>query len=156
MKKVLHFSLSFLMIFTVAFATIETVDSEPVFAATGTPYDCKTSDGSLFGYQTSWSKGVLKVSQFNVETKTTKTFNRAYTDLKGQSGTLTINDKSKRGWRAIQASAMDDKGHMFVIAERKVSGQNWAELYYLPNIDSLPGNKLYGQQAGVRVSPPLE
>jgi len=34
MKKLLNISLSFLMIFTVAFATIETVDSEPAFAVT--------------------------------------------------------------------------------------------------------------------------
>ena len=43
MKKLLNISLSFLMIFTVAFATIETVDSEPVFANASKAFACKAS-----------------------------------------------------------------------------------------------------------------
>ena len=49
MKKLLNISLSFLMIFTVAFATIETVDSEPAFADASKAFDCKASNGDLYG-----------------------------------------------------------------------------------------------------------
>lgn len=126
MKKVLHFSLSFLMIFTVAFATIEIVDSEPVFAASsGTPFPCKSNDGSLFGYQTKGdgSRGI-QVSQFNVETGVTKVFNTRITSLGG---------RSTSGFKSLQASAMDDKGHMFMVGEIAVRGDNDAALYYLEN-----------------------
>jgi hypothetical protein len=127
MKKVLHFSLSFLMIFTVAFATIETVDSEPVFAATGTPFPCKSDDGSLFGYQTKGdrSRGI-QVSQFNVETGTTKVFNTRITHLGGKKITT-------KNFQSLQASSMDDKGHMFMAGEVAVRGDNDTSLYYLEN-----------------------
>ena len=44
MRKFLNISLSFLMIFTLAFATIETVDSEPAFADASKAFDCKASN----------------------------------------------------------------------------------------------------------------
>ena len=125
MKKVLHFSLSFLMIFTVAFATIETVDSEPVFAATGTPFPCKSDDGSLFGYQTKGDRDRgIQISQFNVETGTTNVFNTRITHLGGKKIT-------KKSFQSLQASSMDDKGHMFMAGEVAVRGDNDTSLYYL-------------------------
>ena len=42
------------MIFTVAFATIESVDSEPVFANSAKAFACKASNGDLYGYQTAF------------------------------------------------------------------------------------------------------
>jgi len=68
MKKLLNISLSFLMIFTVAFATIETVDSEPAFADASKAFACKSSNGDLYGYQTATNNSAIMFTRYNVET----------------------------------------------------------------------------------------
>ena len=108
MKKVLHFLLSFLMIFTVAFATVETVDSVPVFANSAKAFACEASNGDLYGYQTAWNNSSLNVTRFNVETGTT--FNvKSFTKL----GNAKVSK-----FQNIQASAMDDQGHLFVFGRK--------------------------------------
>ena len=108
MKKLLNISISFLMIFTVAFATIETVDSEPAFADASSAFDCKASNGDLYGYQTAKIGESVNITRFNVETGTT-------TNVK--SFTLLGNARVK-SFDNIQASAMDDQGHLFVFARK--------------------------------------
>ena len=49
LTKVFNVSLSFLMIFTLAFVTIEKIDPEPAFA-TG-EFDCVDSDGRTYIYE---------------------------------------------------------------------------------------------------------
>lgn len=108
MKKVLHFLLSFLMIFTVAFATIETVDSEPAFANSAKAFACKAANGDLYGYQTAWNNSTINVTRFNVETGTTSNV-KSFTKL----GSTKVSR-----FQNIQASAMDDQGHLFVFGRK--------------------------------------
>ncbi|MDC3278558.1 hypothetical protein OAV06_04425 [Acidimicrobiia bacterium] len=127
MKKLLNISLSFLMIFTLAFATIETVDSEPAFADASKAFDCKASNGDLYGYQTAWNNGAIGITRFNVETGTT-------TNVKSFSklGNLKVSK-----FQNLQASAMDDQGHLFMLARK----DNKVTPYYLAS-DSTKGVKV--------------
>src|SRR5210317_504491 len=127
MRKFLNISLSFLMIFTLAFATIETVDSEPAFADASKAFDCKASNGDLYGYQTAWNTSAIGITRFNVETGTT-------TNVK--SFTKLGNTRVKN-FDNIAASAMDDQGHLFVFARK----DNKVTPYYLAS-DSTQGVKV--------------
>ena len=53
LTKVFNVSLSFLMIFTLAFVTIETINPEPAFASG--EFSCIDSDGRTYIYQSTWS-----------------------------------------------------------------------------------------------------
>ena len=59
--KLLHAFLSFMLIFTLVFVVIETIDSEPAFAS-GT-FDCIDSDGRTYLYQSTWSSGTLTINR---------------------------------------------------------------------------------------------
>jgi hypothetical protein len=133
MKKLLNFSLSFLMIFTVAFATIETVDSEPAFANSSKAFACKSSSGDLYGYQTQQSANALNIFRFNVETAKTDAV-KSYTRL----GSTAV-----KNFKDIKGSAMDDQGHMFALAK---TNRNQLQLHYLPS------NSNTGTQVGGSIS----
>jgi len=122
MKKLLNISLSFLMIFTVAFAAIETVDSEPAFADASKAFACKSSSGDLYGYQTQQTSSAINVYRYNVETNETDSV-KSYSKL-GSAAVSKFKD--------IKASVMDDQGHMFAIAKRR----NNLTPYYLPSNSS--------------------
>ena len=127
MRKFLNISLSFLMIFTLAFATIETVDSEPAFADASKAFDCKASNGDLYGYQTAKNDNSINITQFNVETGTTfpvKSFTK-------------LGNTRVKNFDNIAASAMDDQGHLFVFARK----DNKVTPYYLAS-DSTQGVKV--------------
>ena len=133
MKKFLYISLSFLMIFTVAFAAIETVDSEPAFADASKAFACKSSSGDLYGYQTQQSSNAINVYRYNVETAETENVT-TYTTLG--------NTKIKK-FKDIKASVMDDQGHLFAIA--KNNRDNLIPYY-------LASNSTNGVQVGKSVS----
>ena len=61
LNKVFNVSLSFLMIFTLAFVTIETIDPEPVFASG--EFNCVDSDGRTYIYQSTWAGGTLTITR---------------------------------------------------------------------------------------------
>ena len=50
-----------MLIFTLVFVVIETIDSEPAFAS-GT-FDCIDSDGRTYLYQSTWSSGTLTINR---------------------------------------------------------------------------------------------
>jgi len=54
LTKFFNVSLSFLMIFTLAFVTIETIDPEPVLASG--EFSCQTSDGAGYVFQSTYNK----------------------------------------------------------------------------------------------------
>ena len=61
LTKVFNVSLSFLMIFTLAFVTIETIDPEPALASG--EFDCVDSDGRTIIYQSTWANGTLSITR---------------------------------------------------------------------------------------------
>ena len=60
--KVFNVSMSFLMIFTLAFVTIEVADPEPAFASS--QLSCFNSDGNPLGYQTKYNSSSDKVEVY--------------------------------------------------------------------------------------------
>ena len=58
LTKVLNVSISFMMIVTLAFVTIETIDPEPAAAAS---WDCLDSSGRPIAFQTKYDNGNLYV-----------------------------------------------------------------------------------------------
>ncbi|MDA9675440.1 hypothetical protein N9T60_02045 [Candidatus Actinomarina] len=105
MKKILNISLSFLMVFSLAFTTIEIVNSQPALA-NSSAFLCKASNGNLYGYQTEQTSSSLNVYRFDVETGVTN-LAKSYSRLNG----IYIGN-----FREIKASAMDDQGNLFAIA----------------------------------------
>ena len=59
LKKLLSVTLSFLMLLTISYTFIETVDPEPAFAAS---WDCLDSSGRPIAFQTKYDSGNLNVS----------------------------------------------------------------------------------------------
>jgi len=79
LKKILNISLSFLMVFSLAFTTIEIVNSQPALA-NSSAFLCKSSNGNLYGYQTMQANNTLNVYRFDVETGLTEMV-MAYSNL---------------------------------------------------------------------------
>ena len=125
------------MVFSLAFTTIEVVNSQPALANSASAYPCKASNGNLYGYQTMQAQNTLNVYRFDVETGETEMV-MAYSRL----GTYPI-----RNFHDIKGSAMDDQGHMFAIARYR---NNDLIPYYLKSNNSKPPQ--VGKAIGVGVS----
>ena len=61
LTKVFNVSVAFMMIFTLVFVTIETINPEPAFASG--EFDCVDSDGRTYLYQSTWSSGTLTITR---------------------------------------------------------------------------------------------
>ena len=104
LKKLLSVTLSFLILVSIAYTFIETVDPEPAFAAS---WDCLDSSGRPIAFQTKYDNGDLNVIRYNFSTnqESTTTFSSGF------SGSGEIN-----------ASFMDLDGNLYV--QRKHSNSN--------------------------------
>ena len=104
LKKILSVTLSFLMLVSISYTFIETVDPEPAFAAS---WDCLDSSGRPIAFQTKYDNGNLNVIRYNFSTnqESTTTFSSGF------SGSGEIN-----------ASFMDLDGNLYV--QRKHSNSN--------------------------------
>ncbi len=60
-KKTFNLVMSFLMIVSLAYVTIEKIDPEPAFAAG--EFNCVDSDGRTYVYQSTWSSGTLTINR---------------------------------------------------------------------------------------------
>jgi len=109
--KLFNSFLAFFIIFSLAFVTIETVNPEPVFAAS---WDCLDSNGRPIAFQTKYSSGSLQVKRYNFSTNTesTTTFS---------SGFL--------GSGEINASFMDLDGNLYVQRKRTNSNGTTSRMY---------------------------
>ena len=59
LHKVFNTFMAFMLIFSIAFATIETIDPEPVLASG--EFSCSNSDGAGYVFQSTWSNGTLSI-----------------------------------------------------------------------------------------------
>ena len=97
--------MSFLMIVSLAYVTIETVDPEPTFA-TSTAWDCLDANGRPIAFQTEYDSGNLIVHRYNFST--------------GSSlSQTTIGGGNFNGSGEINATFMDLDGNLYV--QRKTS-----------------------------------
>ncbi len=61
LKKLLSVTLSFIMLVSIAYTFIETVDPEPAFASG--EFNCVDSDGRTYIYQSTWSSNTLTITR---------------------------------------------------------------------------------------------
>ena len=78
LHKIFNTFMAFMLIFSIAFATIETIDPEPVLASG--EFDCTNTDGAGYVFQSTWSSGTLSIlrgsndSSSSFTTSTIETF----------------------------------------------------------------------------------
>lgn len=120
LTKVFNVSMSFILIFTLAFVTIETIDPEPAVAAS---WDCLDSNGRPIAFQTAYSGGDLYVKRYNFSTNS--------------ESTTIFSGSGFSGSGEINASFMDLDGNLYV--QRKTSTSNGAHSrLYLVNPTGSP------------------
>ena len=109
--------MSFLMIVSLAYVTIEVVDPEPAFASS--QLTCFNSDGNPYGYQTKYVSASDKVEVYKWDSSTgVRTAELEYQNLPG----------SADEWNNAM---MDSNGNLWMI--RKDSNRT---LYYMDATDS--------------------
>ena len=129
LTKVFNVSLSFLMIFTLAFVTIETIDPEPALAAS---WDCLDSNGRPIAFQTEYSSSNLIVHRYNFSN--------------GSSlGQTTFSGSGFNGSGEINATFMDLDGNLYVQRKTSSSGSPDSRVYLVnptgnPTQVSLPAS----------------
>ena len=108
MKKIFLSTLSFLLIFSMVFVTIETIDPEPAFASS--QFDCFDSNGRPIGYRITASDNDnrLTIQQFrhNGSQYTYTSSNNYYTNTQS----------SVWGSTKVTAAMMDTKGNLWAVA----------------------------------------
>ena len=117
--KLFNSFLAFFLIFSLAFVTIESVDPEPVFAAS---WDCLDSNGRPIAFQTKYDSGNLLVKRYNFSTNTESTT----TFSSGFSGSGEIN-----------ATFMDLDGNLYV-QRKKTNSNGTSSRMYLVNPTGSP------------------
>ena len=123
------------MVFSLAFTTIEIVNSQPALA-NSSAFLCKSSNGNLYGYQTEQTSNSLNVHRFDVETGKTSLNVKTYSNLNG----IGI-----RNFKDIKGSAMDENGHLFAIGRPSSRPYNLIPYY-------LQANKNTPRQVGKAIS----
>ena len=63
-KKTFNLVMSFLMIVSLAYVTIETIDPEPALAAG--EFSCSNEDGAGYVFQSTYSSGTLSLSLIHI------------------------------------------------------------------------------------------
>ena len=117
LKKLLSVTLSFLMLVSIAYTFIETVDPEPAFASG--EFNCVDSDGRTYIYQSTWSSGTL-------------TINRGINNDAGSFSTSvieTIGSWDLGNIDEVNSLSITTDGEMFAILKR--SNENQVYLYKL-------------------------
>ena len=103
--------MAFMLIFSIAFATIETIDPEPVLASG--EFTCLNSDGAQYVFQSTWSGNTL-------------TINRGSNDSNGTFSTSTIETFSSWSHNKIDevnSLSVDKLGNMYAILKRTNTSQ---------------------------------
>ena len=104
--KVFNVSMSFMMIFTLAFVTIETINPEPVEASTAFPCTDDTSRGVI--YRMTYENGgtgsgvQMKIFSYNPDTATYSLIRTYYN--------LPVHSSDTASSADINAFSMDDDG----------------------------------------------
>ena len=106
LKKLLSVTLSFLMLVSIAYTFIETVDPEPAFASG--EFNCVDSDGRTYIYQSTWSSGTLTIT-------------RGINNDNGSFSTTTIETFSSWSHSSIEevnSLSITTDGEMFAVLKR--------------------------------------
>ena len=126
LTKVFNVSLSFLMIFTLAFVTIETIDSEPAVASTAFPCTDDSSRGVIYRmtYEDGGSgTGVqMKIFSYNPDTATYSLIRTYYN--------LPVAGSDNANSADINAFSMDDDGNAYIVVRSNSAGTKMYQIDY--------------------------
>ena len=114
--KLFNSLLAFFLIFSLAFVTIETVDPEPVFAAS---WDCFDSSGRPIAFQTKYDSGNLQVKTYNFSTNTES--KAGYATVVFPIFALLIStlfEGYEFGWLAILGIILVISGNIMILKSR--------------------------------------
>ena len=129
LTKVLNVSMSFLMIFTLAFVTIEVADPEPAFA--NSQLSCFNSDGNPLGYQTKYNSSSDKVEVYGWDSNSGNLVSSSPSTPSGATFEYqNLPGSSSNEWNN---SMMDNLGNLWMI--RKDGSKN-RSLYYMDATDA--------------------
>ena len=118
LNKVFNVSLSFLMIFTLAFVSIETIDPEPAEATTAFPCTDDSSRGVIYRmtYENGGSgSGVqMKIYSYNPD-------NASYSLIRTYYN-LPVANNDTASTADINAFSMDDDGNAYIVVRSNNAG----------------------------------
>ena len=109
--KVFNSFMSFLLIFSLAFVTIETIDPEPVLASG--EFSCATSAGAGYVFQSTWSSGTLSILRGSNDTSSTFT----------TSTIETFSSWSHSNIDEVNSLSITKDGDMYAILKRTNTSQ---------------------------------
>jgi len=137
-KKTFNLVMSFLMIVSLAYVTIEKIDPEPALA-TGN-FDCVTSEGRAYLYQSTWSGSTL-------------TINRGYLNDSGnfivQNGYQAFTSWSQGSISEVNSLSVTSDGEMYAILKR--TNTNTLYFYELEGTGSSGGTGTASYKSGVNI-----
>ena len=122
LAKVLNVSISFLMIFTLAFVTIETIDPEPALASG--EFDCIDSNGRAYVYQSTWAGNTLTINRGINDNSGTFVREFSYETFSSWSSTSNNNISE------VNSLAITTDGEMFALLKQNNSGIKFYKLNY--------------------------
>ena len=111
LHKVFNTFMAFMLIFSIAFVTIETIDPEPVLASG--EFSCSNEDGAGYVFQSTWSNGTLSIL-------------RGSNDSSSSFSTSTIETFSSWSQSSIQevnSLSITKDGDMYAILKRTNTSQ---------------------------------
>ena len=115
LKKLLSVTLSFLMLVSIAYTFIETVDPEPSFASG--EFDCVDSDGRTYVYQSTWAGNTLTINRGVNDDSGTFVKNNGFQTFDSWSSTSNSNISE------VNSLAITTDGEMFALLKES-SGSN--------------------------------
>ena len=109
--KVFNSFMAFMLIFSLAFVTIETIDPEPVLASG--EFSCANDDGAGYVFQSTWSSGTLSILRGSNDTSSTFT----------TSTIETFSSWSHNKIDEVNSLSITKDGDMYAILKRTNTSQ---------------------------------
>ena len=116
LTKFFNVSLSFLMIFTLAFVTIETIDPEPVLASG--EFSCETSDGAGYVFQSTFNKSSDVLTILRGANNSSSSFSTSTIE--------TFSSWSHSSIEEVNSLSITKDGDMYAILKRT----NTSQIYF--------------------------
>ena len=115
LQKVLNSFMAFMLIFSIAFATIETIDPEPVLASG--EFACENSEGAAYVFQSYWvsSSNTLNILRGSNTSGSSSTFSTTTIE--------SFNSWSHGSIEEVNSLSMDKDGNMYAVMKRTNTSQ---------------------------------
>ena len=115
LQKILNSFMAFILIFSIAFATIETIDPEPVLASG--EFACENSEGAAYVFQSYWvsSSNTLNILRGSNTGGSNSSFSTTTIE--------SFNSWSHGSIEEVNSLSMDKDGNMYAVMKRTNTSQ---------------------------------